>query len=841
MRIQFTVTALLAASLLLTLHAAEPRAFEGINLDELKETQQLKDMPEIYEPANGRQFQLRRAVVQLPLGEAWITFNPERRVSYVNKVPGQIAASYFGPIAGDAFEIFKLEEKFIAKLRADLALDIASRIDHMLRAGNETLRERALRIMTAGLAADIAAETRANHLPKFRELAAKLTGDDVAPLRAAIAATEKRIDELTDTLPDSEYSPGNDELAGQGNLQDWMKPGRPVPDSAWGKPLNGLRAAAVFSTTNAALGEEITVWLLVENVSNKEIRFGSSDVTQDAHPKVTRADGKDVQANGVWYSGLAPVEHHRLKPGERLTLAKKRLLFDNKDGAKDIGFGGNRANTPPGTYQVRYESVLSTGSAWHRKEDGLMRKVFPAKGEWSGTLATADTAVVITGNAAANEALPAPAAPAAVPAKSAASQTRSILVNVMDSTGRKPIKEFRVIAGVKSSFSGPGTQEIITWQPHTLRTGSDGALIWPMAKAYDPMALRVEADGYAPQTFAWLDKKNPHEVDFRLTADRGITARVLLPDGQPAAGATVALAMVQREAVMEQGRLRHTDDPWPEKESDRWRWPRFVKTDAEGRFQLPAETDPTAAVLMVHDSGVREMALTELKPDMEVTLQPWGRLEGRVQWGRVPGTNRSVSLSAHRDNYGYPGVIAQYEKTTTDADGRFTIERVLPGLVQLSSPTPAAPGSKSGITEINLPGMTTHLTVQPGNNPALLGGQGRVVNGRLTGRGSWSDVTFHFHPTAPHIGRDSDSEMWSAWRHWETSPVGPIFFRKDLKVNADGSFEIPDVLPGSYQIFFARTGEKAFVATSSIVVPAETPGTKPKPQSIGKLRSRNVP
>ena len=285
MKIRFTATAILAASLLLTLRAAEPRTFEGVKLDELKETQQLKDMPEIYErdPANGRRFQLRRAVVQLPLGEAWITFNPERRVSYVNKVPGEIAASYFGPIAGDAFEIFKLEEKFIAKLRAaDYAGDVPYRIELMLRTGDATLRARVLRLMTAGLAADLAAETRANHLPKFKELAAKLTGDEAAPLLAAIVQTEKRIDELTDTLPDSDYSPGNDELARQGKLPDGMKPTVAVPDSAWGQPVNGLRAAAVFSTTNATLGDEITVWLLVENSGDKEIRFGCSDVVQSA-------------------------------------------------------------------------------------------------------------------------------------------------------------------------------------------------------------------------------------------------------------------------------------------------------------------------------------------------------------------------------------------------------------------------------------------------------------------------------------------------------------------------------------------------------------------------------
>src|SRR5205085_6746127 len=122
----------------------------------------------------------------------------------------------------------------------------------------------------------------------------------------------------------------------------------------------------------------------------------------------------------------------------------------------------------------------------------------------------------------------------------------------------------------------------------------------------------------------------------------------------------------------------------------------------------------TAALLVVHDGGVREMSLADFKQGGDgmsldglavrhVKLQAWGRIEGRARWGDVLGTNRSMSLSVHRDSYGYPGVIAQYEKTTTDANGDFVFERVLPGLAQLSCPTPATPGSKSGITEVNLP------------------------------------------------------------------------------------------------------------------------------------------
>jgi hypothetical protein len=398
---KIVIAAFVMATLALgTLQAADARVFEGVNLDDLKQTQQLKEMPEIYErdPANARRFRLRKAVVQLPLGTAWLSFNADLSTSYLNKVPGENTATYFGPITGDAFEIFKLEEQFIAKLRQDYAGDVPHRLDLMLRTGDEKLRERALRIMTAGLAPDISAETRSYHLAKFKELAAGMEGDDVAPLRAAVAQTERRIDELTVTIPDSEYSPGNDELARQGNLQDWMKPGAKVADAAWGEAFDGLRAAAVFSTTQPKLGEEISVWLLVENISKKEMRFASSDVTQSARAKITRADGTQVEPKSSWFTGLSPIQRHKLRPGERLTLSKKSLFFDEKNSATQPGFGGNRAAAGPGEYRVRYESVLITGSAWSRKEDGLMHRTLPAKGEWKGWLTTAETKVVVAGD-----------------------------------------------------------------------------------------------------------------------------------------------------------------------------------------------------------------------------------------------------------------------------------------------------------------------------------------------------------------------------------------------------------------------------------------------------------
>lgn len=377
--------------------AAEARMFEGVNLAALKQTQQLRNMPEIYElDPKTRRYQLREATLQIPLGEAWLTYNAELKSFYLNKVPGENAASYFGPAAGDVFEVFKLEERFREKLRKDYAGDELHRLGLMVRTGDAGLRARALRLMTNALADDVPASVRTYHLPRFKELAADMNGNDVAPLRAAILATEKSIEEMTVSLPDSDYSPGNEELTKQGKLQDWMKPAGSVPESAWGQALNGLRAGAAFSTTNVSLGTEISVWLLVENVSDKDIRFACSDVAQSARPKITRSNGKEIQANGTWYSGLSPILRYRLKPGERITVAKKRLVFDNKPDAKAIGFGGDRAKADADDYRVRYESVLSTGSAWSRGEDGNMRRTYPAKGEWSGWLHTGETAILVT-------------------------------------------------------------------------------------------------------------------------------------------------------------------------------------------------------------------------------------------------------------------------------------------------------------------------------------------------------------------------------------------------------------------------------------------------------------
>src|ERR1044072_3987928 len=95
---------------------APQRTFQGIDLSTLREVKnsRYRSMPEIYELDPGtRRFRLVDTTIQLQIDGTWITYNPTFKKSYLNKVPGENEGSYFGPIDGDPFDLFKLEERYI--------------------------------------------------------------------------------------------------------------------------------------------------------------------------------------------------------------------------------------------------------------------------------------------------------------------------------------------------------------------------------------------------------------------------------------------------------------------------------------------------------------------------------------------------------------------------------------------------------------------------------------------------------------------------------------------------------------------------------------------------------
>jgi hypothetical protein len=419
----------------------------------------------------------------------------------------------------------------------------------------------------------------------------------------------------------------------------------------------------------------------------------------------------------------------------------------------------------------------------------------------------------------------------------------SLIITATDAMGVQPA-EFLVLAGVEAGsvsaeFEKRTGRAVVNWQPHTARIAKLGEHHWPLNRAYDRMYLRIEADGYQPQVAGPLKKADgPQLVEFRLEPDPQIGGRVLTPDRKPAADATVALALVQKDAALEDGQLRGVNQPLPEKPGDRWRRPLVVKTDAEGRFKLPTEPGP-AAVLVVHDSGVKELSYDQFRKSPEVVLDRWGRVEGRVLWKDKPGAGDEVTLSVHRDEYGYPGMIASSATTQTDKEGRFTFKRALPGKTQISRPMRAAEPA-GGITAIILETQFVHADVKAGEpTRVVIGGRGRLVRGKLTGRESWKGVTVRLHPRAPHIGFPGDDLAWKAFGELQKSPAGPLLFRDKQPVNPDGTFELADMLPGDYQLFVSAPDVENYAGYKQVSIEPELVGAKAATLDLGEIEVKS--
>jgi hypothetical protein len=200
-----------------------------------------------------------------------------------------------------------------------------------------------------------------------------------------------------------------------------------------------------------------------------------------------------------------------------------------------------------------------------------------------------------------------------------------------------------------------------------------------------------------------------------------------------------------------------------------------------------------------------------------------------------------VTLSVHRDEYGYPGMIASSATTQTDKEGRFAFERALPGRTQISLPTKPAGAGSEGITAVILETQYIHTEVKPGETiRVLIGGQGRLIRGKLTGRDSWKGVTLHFHPTAPHIGFPGDDVMWKAWGELQKSPAGPLLFRDKQPVNADGTFEIADMLPGHYQLFVSAPDLQNHAGYRQVSIKPEIFGAKPAELDLGEIKVKSA-
>ena len=376
--------------------------------------------------------------------------------------------------------------------------------------------------------------------------------------------------------------------------------------------------------------------------------------------------------------------------------------------------------------------------------------------------------------------------------------------DVTDAETGTPVPSFKLTLGHSQPWNPDDPTPM--WDFDS-KTGSNGSYKIVIEEEQVPY-LRIEADGY-DTVEAHIQLTNGVEGvrDFplkRASKANAIRGTVLLPDGSPAAGVEVALCTAQVGVMLngtafEPGPFGNTREP---QGSDYRR-----KTDGQGSFSF--DPKPGAhTVVAVGPAGLGQVHCFDFSKPLEIRLQPWGRIEGNVRTRDGQWADRNVRWHPTGNLTRWMTLFYKSEgfSTRSDATGKFTIEHVPPGDGRV------AINDGSGTATI----VSPWVAVNPGETAQVqIGGVGRPVTGKLVAPPgieirSWTNqVTFaqlHVEWDDYHVPKELTGNAVERWKlEFENTEAGRAWFRNqysyEFKVAADGSFTIPEVLPGKYRLF----------------------------------------
>jgi RNA polymerase sigma factor (sigma-70 family) len=303
-----------------------------------------------------------------------------------------------------------------------------------------------------------------------------------------------------------------------------------------------------------------------------------------------------------------------------------------------------------------------------------------------------------------------------------------------------------------------------------------------------------------------------------------IAGVVIGTDGKPLANARVFLADLEHPVVvygdvMPQQVMVMTDDGLPLSTFYARKRPNQVSTltGADGKFSFNVPSlkgEPIYQVVVRADEGFAEVIADALPPGGEIHLKPWGRIEGTFSIGEEARGGEMIFLSRwpRLDDKTLFYVIHD-ASARTDADGHFVFERVAPGDVWLT---------RRLRPQMAVVSHFAYVDVQPGKAERVrLGGSGAAVVGRLVqpkdspevvlwrDRRHWTEGELFTLPRHPRkLPADwynlGASQRRARMEEWGRTEDGLAFkrsmFSLSFLANPDGTFTIPDVAPGEYQM-----------------------------------------
>jgi beta-lactamase regulating signal transducer with metallopeptidase domain/thiol-disulfide isomerase/thioredoxin len=390
---------------------------------------------------------------------------------------------------------------------------------------------------------------------------------------------------------------------------------------------------------------------------------------------------------------------------------------------------------------------------------------------------------------------------------------------VTDAKTGQPLPKCLIIEGV--GFKGTDQN---SWARNRASDVSGGEYRTSFDEPNDTMFVRVEALGYKPAVSrAFRADEGGQRFDFVLERALTLSGIVQLPDGKPAPGVDVILATEADQVLFQGGHFE-----------SRTSAPRS-KTSADGRFAFTAPQGDFL-VIALGDAGYVDASPADLAKSDVLVLVPWGRLEGELMAGSRPKANQEISFSPSRPRGGLPNGVFFYQyDSKTDNQGRFALDRVVPG-----------PGVVTRVLVTNYGRFSQHWTcggeavdIRPGRTTKVrIGGKGRPVIGQIVLEGTPdSPIEWTRNPPA-HMTRP---------KH-EREKTTSAYVSLGSNFEKDGRFRIDDVTPGTYELSITinarpnpevfEPGEAIGSVRMSVTVPDVPGGQSDEPLNLGAITAK---